>query len=178
MSTLPEYCIETRQPLLSEAKEPAFLRKLKGQYGGTSRGLERPAARPRKMKDQRADDDDDGPTYVDAESNEVISKEDYESMVRGEAAADGGGKHSVGQSGAPPAPTGKTKDELEEGRTETGAPSQNVAEIGALRKRKQGKLIGEEERAESDLASAQTAASASRKAKPKKKKIKLSFDET
>lgn len=164
--------------IISEAKEPSFLRKLKGQYGGTSRGLERPAPRPRKLKEQGADDDD-GPTYVDAESNEVISKEDYEAMVRGEPTEDGGDSHSaaVGQSDSPPPPASKDKDDTEEVRPETGPPSQNVAEIGALRKRKQGKIVGEEERAEADLASTQTATSAVRKPKAKKKKIKLSFDE-
>ncbi|KAJ5122521.1 hypothetical protein N7526_009458 [Penicillium atrosanguineum] len=36
--------------------------------------------RPRKAKNP--DDDDDAPVYVDEESNEVISKEDYQALKK------------------------------------------------------------------------------------------------
>lgn len=155
--------------LAYEAKEPAFLQRLKNQYGGTSGRLERPIARPRKQKDNH--DDDDEPTYVDEESNEVISKGEYEALVRGSNEGPGKEGPDQGQSGS------QDKEESK-ASTEAGAPisKQNMAEIGGPKKRKQAKVIGEEEPPAEKVETSQKD-TGSRKPRQKKKKIKLCFDE-
>ncbi|KAL2865116.1 DUF4604 domain-containing protein [Aspergillus lucknowensis] len=158
---------------LHDAKEPAFLQRLRGQFGSSSGGLERPASqRPRRL---REDNEDDGPTYVDAESNEVISKEEYEAMVNGgdEERTEGNG--------------GDQRKSSTEGTAESGAAEakkaatskQNLAEIGGPRKRKQAKVVGDEV-PEGESEETQTKKLEARKPtheKKKKKKIKLSFEE-
>ncbi|PYI00664.1 hypothetical protein BO78DRAFT_401915 [Aspergillus sclerotiicarbonarius CBS 121057] len=156
----------------TDAKEPAFLQRLKNQYGNTSGRLERPIARPRKPRD---DNDDDGPTYVDEESNEIISKEEYEALVRG-------GDNKEGEdSKKGPEDSGTGEEGKPNTKTEAEAPvsKQNVAEIGGPRKRKQGKVVGEENATE-EAEETQQKESDTRKPKPKtkKKKIKLSFDDS
>ncbi|KAL4973998.1 hypothetical protein BDW66DRAFT_140903 [Aspergillus desertorum] len=153
--------------LAYDAKEPAFLQRLRGQYGNTSGGLERPSQRPRRKRD---DNDDDGPTYVDAKSNEVISKEDYEAMVNG-------GDPEIKQ------PENDVKDKYavadQDGdlkKTEAALSKQNVTEIGGPRKRKQAKVVGDEiEGAEKVKVPPEEWWP--RKPKQKKKKMKLSFEE-
>ncbi|KAL4920566.1 hypothetical protein BDW62DRAFT_7714 [Aspergillus aurantiobrunneus] len=160
--------------LAYEAKEPAFLQRLKGKVGNSSGGLERPISqRPRRARD---DNEDGGPTYVDAESNEVISKEDYEAMVNG-----GGDQqskqpeNSVKDKDLVAGEEGESKD-TEGAKTEVAASKQNLAEIGGPRKRKQAKVVGDEaQEAESEVV--QPKDSGPRKPKQKKKKIKLSFEE-
>lgn len=155
-----------------DAKEPAFLQRLKGQYGNTSGGLERPISqRPRRVRD---DNEDDGPTYVDAESNEVITKEDYKAMVNG-----GGDQESeqpengVKDKDAASEEAGNSKKKME------GSTSkQNIAEIGGPRKRKQAKVVGNEDEVQEPKSEpVRPKDPGPRKPKQKKKKIKLSFEE-
>ncbi|KAB8077772.1 hypothetical protein BDV29DRAFT_167789 [Aspergillus leporis] len=158
--------------LAYEAKEPAFLQRLRNQYGDTSGRLERPVARPQRL--QKDHDDDDEPTYVDEESNEVISKEEYEALVRDsnkEAKDTGKEEPDQEQTACQDNKEGKTSPEK-------GAPvsKQNMAEIGGPKKRKQAKVIGEEE-PPTESKDTQTKVTGSREPKQKKKKIKLSFDE-
>ena len=148
------------------------MQRLRGQYGGnTTGGLERPISRPRRARD---DNEDDGPTYVDAESNEVISKEDYEAMVKG----DGDEQSEQPENGV------KDKDADAEkagdsGKKEGTTSKQNLAEIGGPRKRKQAKIVGDEfQEAESEKSGeVRLKETKSQKPKQRKKKIKLSFEE-
>ncbi|KAL4901657.1 hypothetical protein BDW74DRAFT_159883 [Aspergillus multicolor] len=153
--------------LAYDAKEPAFLRRLRGHYGDTSGGLERPSQRPRRA---REDNEDDGPTYVDAESNEVISKADYEAMVKG---GDSQPENDVKENGAGADQDGDSK------KADDAASKQNLAEIGGPRKRKQAKVVRDEvnetEGAEKEEKEVRPKDSGPRK--QKKKKIKLSFEE-
>lgn len=155
-----------------EAKEPAFLQKLRGQYGTTSGRLERPAARPRKPKNGNADDDDE-PVYVDEESNEVISKEEYQALV-GSSATRKEGEASLDDQ--PTAGEDKARTEKEP----TAAKQSNLTEVGGQRKRKQVKVVGEDqpevEKTKPENEEAQPKPAAPRKPK-KAKKIKLSFEE-
>ncbi|KAJ5152184.1 hypothetical protein N7492_010479 [Penicillium capsulatum] len=164
----------SKNPKLAyEANEPAFLQKLRGQYGNQSGRLERPSARPRKPKDDK--DDDDAPVYVDEASNEVLSKEEYQALVQEGAP---GEKNDASQDQSTTEGDGKAPHEAE------STPKQsNLTEVGGQRKRKQVKVVGEEEKVENPeaLEASKTQeikpkASASRKSK-KAKKIKLSFDE-
>lgn len=147
-----------------EAKEPAFLQRLRGQYGGDTSGrLERPAARPRKLKDPK-DDDDDEPVYIDEESNEVITKEEYKVLAQGDTA-------NEDQASTEDLPT---TAEGEKKQTEATAKQSNLTEVGGQRKRKQAKVVVEENKQEPE----ETAKVVEKPRKSKKaKKIKLSFDE-
>ena len=151
-----------------DSKEPAFLQRLKNQYGNSSGRLERPVARPRLAK---RDDEDDAPTYVDEESNEVLSKEEYEALVRG----DDPQKAGEATDGA----TSQRREEPSTGDNTTektrSTPKQNVVDVGGPKKRKQAKVVGEESSAGRDQSPPKELAST--KPKGKKKKIKLSFDD-
>jgi hypothetical protein len=127
--------------------------------------------RPRRLQ---KDEDYDAPTYVDEETNEIISKEEYETLVRGDK---GEGsqeerEHPNDETTSTPAREGADKPNSE---TEATQQKQNIAEIGGPKKRKQGRVVGEEDAP--DEAERRQESSSSRKPKQKKKKIKLSFDE-
>ena len=158
-----------------DANEPAFIQRLKGQFGNSTGRLERPIERPRKPKN---DDDDDEPTYVDEESHEVISKEEYKSLVResnhkedDDPTKEAGDKEQAAHGS-------DEKDNTNAGK-DAPATKQKLAEIGGPKKRKQAKVIGEENKAPDDpeVEKEQQEAPTTRKPKQKKKKIKLSFDE-
>ncbi|PGH03540.1 ribosome assembly protein 1 [Blastomyces parvus] len=155
-----------------EKNEPAFLRKLRSEYGdGSGFRNDRPSPRPTKKKDA---DDDDAPTYVDEGSNEIISKEEYEALVRGDSDNTIGiSSGNNGNENEKARPTNDTGDggEQEEPQGPKDKQKQHFAEIGGAKKRKQARVIGED-----------AAEDATRKPpasrKPKlKKKIKLSFDD-
>lgn len=152
---------------LAEAQEPAFLQKLRGQYGDTSGRLERPQERARKPKNK--DDDDDEPVYVDEESNEVISKEDYKALVEG----DPSNENEEGTS-----TTGKNESKTQSSVEAGNKTQSNLTEIGGQKKRKQVKVVGEESKTEAEAPAEESVPKTSAPRKPKKaKKIKLSFDE-
>ncbi|PCG90359.1 Hypothetical protein PENO1_099600 [Penicillium occitanis (nom. inval.)] len=157
-----------------DKSEPAFLRKLRNQYGGADNVRhEQPVPRPRKPKDN---DDDDAPVYVDEETNETISKEDYEQLVNGTEGKDES--------------TDQDKEGLEESidasttkSTEAAGDDiktqQNLAEIGTQKKRRKAKVIQEDEVAEdgSQRKDGPATSKPSAKSTAKRKKIKLSFEE-
>lgn len=156
----------------TDAKEPAFLQRLKSQYGGANGlGRDAPQHRPKRL---RNDDDDDAPTYVEEGSHEVISKEEYEALVRGddpknsEADESAAGQTEAGSNKAVPT----AKEDGLKGR-------QNVAGIGAPKKRKQGKVVGDEASGEEEEEGMdrQERNTVANKPKQMKKKVKLSFDE-
>ncbi|ODM15681.1 hypothetical protein SI65_08915 [Aspergillus cristatus] len=155
-----------------DSKDPPFLQRLKGHYGTTTGRLERPIARPRK---QRQDDEDDEPTYVDEESNEVISKEEYKALVQESNQKDDEHPEQEPADKEQNAPGSDEKDTADTGK-DAPASKQNVAEIGGPKKRKQAKVVGEDNK-EPEVGAAQREVPAARKPKQKKKKIKLSFDE-
>ena len=73
----------------AESNEPAFLRKLRGEHGGDGSGRhERPLARPRKQTTDG--DEDDQPTYVMENSQDTMSKEEYEALMGKEECGDDG----------------------------------------------------------------------------------------
>ncbi|RAO69673.1 uncharacterized protein BHQ10_005685 [Talaromyces amestolkiae] len=157
-----------------DRSEPAFLRKLRNQYGGSDNVRhEHPVPRPRKPKDN---DDDDAPVYVDEDTNETISKEDYEQLVNGTEGKDDS--------------TDKDKEGLEESVDSSKSKSaeaagdevktqQNLAEIGTQKKRRKAKIIQDDEVTEDGSRSKDSSVTSkpSAKSNAKRKKIKLSFDE-
>ncbi|KAJ5098686.1 hypothetical protein N7532_005687 [Penicillium argentinense] len=161
----------SKNPKLAyEANEPAFLQKLRGQYGNNNGRLERPAARPRKLKDSK-DEDDDEPVYVDEESNEVISKEEYKALVKSDEPNQNGDESTNDQTTADgEKPTPKAESEH---RKQT-----NLTEVGGQKKRKQAKVVGEDQPPpEEQQEKPKTPVSKKPEKAKKAKKIKLSFDE-
>lgn len=126
--------------------------------------------RPRKAKDPK-DEEDDEPIYVDEESNEVISKEEYKALVKGDGPED----DPVDKD----ASTADDQDKLKPQSGTATSKQSNLTEIGGQKKRKQVKVVGEDSKPESEETQpkeAQPKTAATRKPK-KAKKIKLSFDE-
>ncbi|EEA28586.1 hypothetical protein TMatcc_003070 [Talaromyces marneffei ATCC 18224] len=158
-----------------DRSEPAFLRKLRDQYGGADNVRhERPVPRPRKPKDN---DDDDAPVYVDEETNETISKEDYEQLVNGtEGKDESTDQDEKGLEESTDAADSKATEQAAGDETKT---QQNLAEIGTQKKRRKAKVIQEDDVAEDGSRSKDSSATSKSSAKPnaKRKKIKLSFDE-
>lgn len=154
-----------------DSKDPPFLQRLRGQYGTTTGRLERPIARPRKPKQ---DDDDDEPTYVDEESHDVISKEEYQALVQESNQKD---DECPEQEPADEEQSLQGSDGKDNADTAKDAPvsKQNVAEIGGPKKRKQAKVVGKDNKEPEEEEQRETPTV--RKPKQKKKKIKLSFDE-
>lgn len=148
----------------TDAKQPAFLQKLRGQHGDNTGRLERPALRPTRLKVNK-DDDDDEPTYIDEESNEVISKEEYKVLAGGNGPK---GEDEAGDS----AKDNSTGDQDKSQAVLSTSKQNNLTEVGGQRKRKQAKVVGEDK---AEVEEVQPKAT-SKKSK-KSKKIKLSFDE-
>jgi hypothetical protein len=148
----------------TDAKQPAFLQKLRGQYGDNTGRLERPALRPTRLKVNNEDDDDE-PTYLDEESNEVISKEEYKALV-GESGPKGEDEASNSEKDNSTGDQANSQTEL------STSKQNNLTEVGGQRKRKQAKVVGEDKAETEEVQPKVT----SKKSK-KPKKIKLSFDE-
>lgn len=148
----------------TDAKQPAFLQKLRGQYGDNTGRLERPALRPTRLKVNK-DDDDDEPTYIDEESNEVISKEEYKALV--------GENGPKGEDEAGDSTKDTSTGDQDKSQAELSTSKQNnLTEVGGQRKRKQAKVVGEDK---AEVEEVQPKATSKKSKKPKK--IKLSFDE-
>ncbi|CAO2651942.1 Nn.00g002250.m01.CDS01 [Neocucurbitaria sp. VM-36] len=115
-----------------DSSQPAFLQRLRGQLaGGDTARHEQPVPRNKRMKQ---DDEDDAPTYVLEETNQSLTKEEYDALVSGKdneegehATKDGPTKEQDVNSDAKP----KEKDK--------------IAEVGAnAKKRKVAKIISDE----------------------------------
>ncbi|KZZ93105.1 hypothetical protein AAP_02571 [Ascosphaera apis ARSEF 7405] len=172
-----------------DKNEPSFLKKLRSQYGSGNSALDRrnPVNRPGAAKRLLNDPDEDEPTYVDEESNEVISREEYQSMLKGEE----GGQEKGG---------GEGKEGAEQGQSQGSERSkaQLTAEIGGVKRKKQAKIIGgddgesdddekkKKKKSTNEGATAETKGNLENDDKPamkkvqqkkkQKKKIKLSYD--
>ena len=149
-----------------DKNEPAFLRKLRGEYGNDRQTFQ--AARPKRNR--LANDEDDGPTMVD-EAGASVSKEDYEAMINGK---DG----ELESTDVKPETLLTHKSNNDEALQETPKEKQKVIDIGAGRKRKQAKVIGEQnEGPEATEDTYEESVKQSKPTKKSKKKVKLFFDE-
>ncbi|KAK2748122.1 hypothetical protein FQN57_001246 [Myotisia sp. PD_48] len=154
--------------LFYDKPEPSFLRKLRNEYGDGSQNYRgNPNPRPAKAKYEQ--DEDDGPTYVDEGSNEIISKEKYLEMVGGQS------KDEPPESDVKGLEEDLQTDLVENDvATTAGNPKQSIAEIGGSKKRKQGRIIGNDA---TPNQAKQGPSLERRKKKNSKKKIKLSFED-
>lgn len=162
------------------------MRKLRDQYGsGDGVRHERPAPRPRKAKD---DDEDDAPVYVDGDTSETISKEDYEMLVNGSHSKTEGtaGENDINANVAGQLPTQSAHglaDSGSAGQTGCDDPKrqENLSEVGTQKKRRKAKVIQEDAELEAQLPQRQGGSAGSdspaKVNAKKKKKIKLSFEE-
>jgi len=166
-----------------EANEPAFLRRLRAQnagYGEDGRH-ERQIARPKRAKQ---DDEEDAPAYVVHDSNETLSKEDYEAMLKDQGKpVDGktGGaakiqgtedEDTLGVKGELTGDEPKASGALPDGRKD--APIKQ-ATVGS-KKRKAAKIVGDDVKDPSDdLPFKDDPTQKKPKKKAKAKSIKLSF---
>jgi hypothetical protein len=150
-----------------DASPPPFLQRLRAQHSGYGPDKdpdrhERQLARPTKAKNT---DDDDGPTVVD-ESGESISKEEWKRMneLEGRESADEkvDGEHDANAVAAAAAEESKRAE-------------RNVTDGAAVKKRKLGKVIGDEENAVENAKPANE--KVVKKAKKKAKPIKLAFED-
>lgn len=173
----------SKNNLQYEAQEPAFLRRLREQNSGSSadRRHERPVARARKPK---ADDADDAPAYVDENSNETLSKAEYEAMLKTESKSvegEAGGAKNVTEDETPGVTGELTGTEPKVAGTlpeeEKKESSTKEATVGN-KKRKSAKVIGNDEEDQDDEQAPKVSTpSKKQKQKKKGKPIKLSFDD-
>ncbi|ORY09971.1 hypothetical protein BCR34DRAFT_588925 [Clohesyomyces aquaticus] len=141
-----------------DAGEPAFLRRLRGQIAGDgSIRHDAPIARNKRMKQ---DDEDDAPTYVLEDSNQSLSKEEYEAMVSGKD---------------PENPSAEIeKAPKPDQNVGTEKPKDRIVEAGqGVRKRKAVKVGAEGQ--DEDALSKVKDSKVTKKPKKKAKKVKLSF---
>ncbi|KAF2720374.1 hypothetical protein K431DRAFT_304375 [Polychaeton citri CBS 116435] len=145
-----------------DASLPPFLQRLRAANGGDGDQdgrHERPMARPKAV---RKDGDDDGPIVV-TENGDTLSKEEYAKLASGEDST------TAGQSGDAGGTTQKPRLERID---------QKVADGTLPKKRKAGKVIGDqEEGAETgDAPDGSKKVITVKKPKKKAKPIKLAFD--
>lgn len=158
-----------------ESKEPSFLRKLRGEYGGRdSARHERPLARPKKqIQDGEGDDQ---PIYVVEGSQDTISKAEYDSLIKRN---DPEKQDEI----VIPAPakfddrSTETKNEKNASPGDDSPVKQQFASIGNANRKRLAKVIGNEDE---EVARPGREGSAHQTKKPKarkEKKVKLSFDQ-
>jgi len=163
-----------------EANEPAFLRRLRAQNAGQGEDgrHERQIARPKRVKQ---DDEEDAPAYVVEDSNETLSKEDYEAMLKeqgktveaqagGPAEVDRSEEETLGIKGELTSDEPKASGALPDDRKDAFI---REATVGS-KKRKAAKVVGDDMEEPSTAQSPKDDRS-SKKPKKKGKPIKLSF---
>jgi len=122
----------------TEANEPNFLRKLRNQQAGKDTDRhERQIARPKRTKADA--NDDDGPTYVGEDSNNTLSKEEYQALLAGKSGETGDTALQAPESVAETS-FQDVSNATNEG--EVAQKSQEIVEIGKnQKKRRAAKMI-------------------------------------
>ncbi|KAL8940179.1 MAG: hypothetical protein Q9211_002396 [Gyalolechia sp. 1 TL-2023] len=170
--------------LTYDSNEPAFLRKLKGQYGGTdSARHQQPLARPRKQRNP-IEEDEDEPIYVhEANPHEPISKADYDTLIDDTVTEDRDGLFTTveklsGRVGKASNQTGaSSKPHGERGVMQEAPSKQQIAVIGAASKKRSAKIIGDGTAADETQDSAEKIELAKSRGPKKAKRQKLSFQD-
>jgi hypothetical protein len=146
--------------ILTDDTQPAFLRRMRGELAGDGSGRhEQPVPRNKRMK--KDDDEDDAPAYVLEDTNQSMTKAEYEAMVAGKDGEAGDDASKEGEDASKATESAQNKDK--------------IVEVGkATKKRKVAKVIGEEKEEES-IESKEPEKKVVKKAKKKGKPVKLSF---
>jgi hypothetical protein len=144
--------------LYPDDSQPAFLRRLRGELAGDGSGRhEQPIPRNKRLKQ---DEEDDAPTYVLEDTNQSLTKAEYEAMVAGK-----GDSEDPVEAQASKAGDAATKPQSKD----------NIAEVGkTTKKRKAAKVIGDEQD-EGSQDSKVPEKKVLKKGKKKSKPVKLSF---
>jgi hypothetical protein len=162
--------------------EPAFLRRIRGEIRGSVDDPDRqinPVARPTISQRLKKDEADEDPTYVLEETNQNLSKEEYEALLNQEEAAAAEKKSDISDTAV---------DMSKESPTTSIRPKENVAEVGRLlKKRKVARVVGQDDEDETELSKSQAGKLNNKSSKiadqdvrkpPRKKRpqaVKLSF---
>ncbi|KAL8852355.1 MAG: hypothetical protein Q9221_002739 [Calogaya cf. arnoldii] len=165
--------------LTYESNDPSFLRKLRGEFGGTdSARHQRPQARPTKLRS--ADEDDDQPVYVhDQDSSETLSKAEYDALLKAPPTEQQSVKEGQSDTDV------QTSKQLEaqplespEGHPQSKlAAKEKTAAIGGSSKKRSAKVVGDDASSD-EVQKPKTDLQAAKKDGPKKiKKMKLSFED-
>ncbi|KAH9866973.1 hypothetical protein IAQ61_007563 [Plenodomus lingam] len=145
-----------------DSSQPAFLQRLRGQLqSGDSARHEQPIARNKKAKEN---DEDDAPTYVLEDTNQSLTKEEYEALLSGKESKED--QDATAKTESPDSAEGpaKSKDKI-------------VQVGGSVKKRKAAKIIGDEQDADTTQHqdSSQMNGKVAKKPKKKGKAVKLTF---
>lgn len=162
---------------IPESNEPAFLRKLKSEYGAgvDPARHQHPLARPRKQN--ATEDADDEPTYVDEDTLDNISKDEYTALLmRDKEKADNDPTSSLLDRGrhSEDGVSGHTGEQLHNAK-----PAEQLqANIGGTSKKRLIKAIGDHSEVQENIPDRDgpSPRNANRD-RTKRKKIKLSFEE-
>lgn len=163
---------DTMLIVVIEPKEPAFLRRLRNEHGGgDSARHERQL--PRRKRHQAENDEEDLPAYVDGDSNNTISKAEYDALYTG------AGKMQLETDASAESlsqPHAAEMDEAEESGHVVQVKQPEVS-IGGGVKRKLAKVITESPDSGDLLLPLNRIASKKRR-KKMSQDVKLSFDDT
>ena len=126
----------------AELKEPDFLRRLKQQCASDDTGRHhRPSARPKRP---RADNDDDGPTYVDEATNEIVSQTEYEALAGKSSDTAGIETHGHVNEGSKETQSAESGREISTDATKE-VVKENVADVGNRPRKRAVKTFGEKD---------------------------------
>ena len=133
-------------------------------------------ARPRKQVQEG--EEDDQPTYVVEDSQDTLSKAEYEALVAADN-ADQKDENDVPSPANSSHSIGEAESRKYEVTREVALVKQRVAGIGSSTKRRLAKVVGDEEEGEDGAVPEKgDSGKKSKSFRPKKgKKMKLSFDE-
>ncbi|KAH7386003.1 hypothetical protein BKA66DRAFT_440652 [Pyrenochaeta sp. MPI-SDFR-AT-0127] len=145
--------------------QPAFLRRLRGELtGDDSARHEQPIPRNKRMKQ---DDEDDAPTYVLEDTNQSLTKEEYDALVSGKDSKESDER------------TAEDEAAQEQTVKDSAKPKDKIVEVGAnAKKRKAAKIISddhEKSKDEDDKTSSKAGTKPVKKPKKKAKAVKLTF---
>lgn len=157
-----------------ERSEPAFLRRIRGEIVGSEDDQTNSVPLPKRPRRLELGDDD-GPTYVLEDSGDTVTKEVFEKMIA---------KNKEDEDRLVVADTEKQQDNgaQNEKNNNINRHKQQVAQIGALsKKRKVAKIVAEgpdsDEGAEGAFSSKVSSTRKVQKPKKKTKQVKLTFDD-
>ncbi|KAI4197286.1 MAG: hypothetical protein LQ350_006014 [Teloschistes chrysophthalmus] len=165
--------------LTYDSNEPAFLRKLRGEYGGSNTARHQcQQLRPRKKMDAE-DEDEDEPVYVhEGDPNTPISRADYDVLMKVPTTKQSSVKETeVFDTRA----TDTTDTEISASAANKAVdevhPRQETATIGGVSRKRAARIIADDESADEAHPSANRSRNVKRQALKQGKKPKLSFQD-
>jgi len=149
-----------------DASQPAFLRRLRGEIADDSARHGQPIPHSKQLKQ---DDEDDAPTYLLEETNQLLSKAEYETLVARDASKEKEKGKDAATSGTDEKPQ---SSEIRPARLN----KEHIVEAGKTsKKRKAAKVIGEKQGQREDKSIKIAKMEANKKSKKKAKPAMLSF---